>query len=214
MPDLVWYASYGSNLMRARFLTYIQGGLAPGAARPQIGCTDSTLPRAERRILLHHDLYFSRASSQWEDGGVAFVQGGVSEEARTLGRMYLVAASQFEEIFLQENGLREYADGIRIDYDGILQDGPRVAVDGWYGKIIPLGEEGGFPILTFTAPEDPEPNSLNPPGPKYLTTIVKGLQESYPLSPDAVLEYLAPTPGIQGLMTGEFLETIVRDAAT
>eukprot|EP00660_Eupelagonema_oceanica_P012980 gene12980-16317_t len=29
---LVWYASYGSNLSRARLMTYIRGGVPPGRA--------------------------------------------------------------------------------------------------------------------------------------------------------------------------------------
>jgi len=37
---LVWYAVYGSNLLRKRFDCYIQGGKPKGAAKDYPGCRD------------------------------------------------------------------------------------------------------------------------------------------------------------------------------
>ena len=44
LPELVWYASYGSNLNRARFMAYIEGGTVAGND-VVYGCTDTTAPR-------------------------------------------------------------------------------------------------------------------------------------------------------------------------
>jgi hypothetical protein len=212
MSDLVWYASYGSNLMRDRFLTYIQGGLAPGASVPQVGCTDPTLPRAERRILLLHDLYFAHVSGQWEDKGVAFIRRRPGESAKTLGRMYLVGRDQFGEVFLQENGHRTLDGSLDLDFEAAQRAGSLLVSDNLYGTLLHLGDEGGFPIFTFTASWDEALAPINAPGPKYLFTIIRGLQESYPLSPEAIVDYLAPLTGIKDRIPDQALEAVVKQA--
>ena len=106
MPELVWYASYGSNLLRARFLAYIRGGPPPGASFVQVGCSDTTPPRHDRGVMILHHLYFAESSRNWEDAGIAFLDPGKDSSAKTLGRMYLITAQQFREVVLQENGYR------------------------------------------------------------------------------------------------------------
>lgn len=213
MSDLVWYASYGSNLMRDRFLTYIQGGLAPGAAVPQVGCSDQSLPRAERRILLLHELYFAHVSGQWENKGVAFIKRDAGESSKTLGRMYLVGREQFGEVFLQENGHRTLDGSFDLDLKAAQEAGSLLVSDSLYGTLLHLGEEGGFPIFTFTASWDEALAPINAPGPRYLTTILKGLQESYPLSPEALIEYLGALAGVRDRIPDQDLQAIVMQAS-
>jgi hypothetical protein len=68
---LVWYASYGSNLKRARFMCYIKGGTPPGGAKPNKGCfRDKTDPIEIRQISLNYELYFAGQSGTWGNGGV------------------------------------------------------------------------------------------------------------------------------------------------
>ena len=42
--EFVWYVGYGSNLNRARFMTYIEGGSIPGNDVVHEGCADPTPP--------------------------------------------------------------------------------------------------------------------------------------------------------------------------
>ncbi len=52
----VWYASFGSNLNRNRFMRYIDGGVAAGAKIPQPGCSDKTPPLKDAPIKIPHQL--------------------------------------------------------------------------------------------------------------------------------------------------------------
>jgi hypothetical protein len=212
MSDLVWYASYGSNLLRERFLAYILGAHAPGAATAQVGCTDPTLPRAERRLLLLHKLYFAHTSSQWEDQGVAFIHREQEESAKTLGRMYLISSQQFKEVFLQENGYADFGAEVDLDLEAARRDGRKKVDEGLYGTLLNLGEEGGHPIFTFTASWNEDQAPLHRPGPNYLKVIVRGLQESYPISKEGAVEYLSAAPGVEGAISDEELKQIVAGA--
>ena len=42
---LVWYACYGSNLLKERFLCYIRGGRPIGAQRTFYGCKNKKEPK-------------------------------------------------------------------------------------------------------------------------------------------------------------------------
>lgn len=87
--NYVWYACYGSNLLKERFMLYIKE------------CNDKTEPSCEKPIIIHHDLYFANSSSRWENKGVAFIKPEKNEKVATLGRMYIITEEQFLEI--QEN---------------------------------------------------------------------------------------------------------------
>src|SRR6202011_4779241 len=57
-PKRVWYASYGSNLKRKRFMCYIKGGTPEGSAKRNEGCRDKSEPTESRPISLNFTLYF------------------------------------------------------------------------------------------------------------------------------------------------------------
>jgi hypothetical protein len=209
MSKHVWYASYGSNLSKERFMAYLQGGKAPGARFAQKGCTNPAPPLAERRILLLHRIYFAATSPQWEDGGVAFVRTDRDESAKTLGRMYLITADQFREVALQENRLKDYEVGWTVDWVGLERDGQARFGSGPYGTLLHLGREGGQPIVTATAVWNDDRAPLNRPSPRYLQAIVGGLQEAYPISDEAAVEYLITAPGIAGALSEEELMAIL-----
>lgn len=212
MSELVWYASYGSNLLRERFLAYLRGGRPPGAKFVQVGCSDPTLPRHDHGVMILHGLYFAAMSSQWENAGVAFVDTKREPMAKTLGRMYLISADQFKEVVLQENGYRRMNVDLGMDLEKTLQEGSTELKTGLYRTLLCLGEEGGYPIFTFTAAGGVGGSSLNPPGPLYLTIIVRGLKETFGLSDRGIVEYLRDRPGIQGLLSVQDLEKTVREA--
>jgi len=212
MPERIWYASYGSNLLRGRFMTYLQGGRAPGARFEQVGCTDPTPPSEDRGIMILHRLFFAESSSQWEDGAVAFIQKWKEEEARTLGRIYLISEDQFREVVLQENGIRRMDADVGLDLEKTVQDGRSEIKGGLYGTLLHLGHEGGHPIFTFTASWDEGHAPINRPGPKYLQVITRGLKETFGLSDEGVVEYLKDVAGIQGLIREGELAKVVGDS--
>lgn len=71
--NLVWYVSYGSNLMEERFHCYIKGGIPAGSNEAEKGCRDHTLPVHNKGCELPYPLYFAKDTSKWGTGGVAFI---------------------------------------------------------------------------------------------------------------------------------------------
>ena len=86
----IWYACYGSNLCKAKFIErYISR------------CDDKTPPAENRPYTLHHRLYFAGNSGTW-NGGVAFVGTKRDEQVRTLGRVYMITMEQLNDIRRKE----------------------------------------------------------------------------------------------------------------
>lgn len=210
-PDLVWYACYGSNLLRSRFMTYIQGGTPGGASTGQVGCTDPTPPRADNTVRIPHRLFFAGKSAKWQHGGVAFVSRERDPSASTAGRRYLISKEQFLQVVLQENGHNDFGMDPAVEGGG-LGEGAPLGIDleetqarGWsefsgglYSVILFLGEHQGYPTYTFTTSRSREELGLNPPGQAYRTTVVRGLAETYGWSPDEIHAYLASSAGASG----------------
>lgn len=211
MLKKIWYASYGSNLLRKRFLAYIRGGRPPGAGFVQVGCSDSTPPSHDHGVMIQHGLFFAEQSVHWENAGVAFIEPKMDSMAKTLGRMYLISADQFREVVLQENGHRRMNVDLGIDLKRTQEEGRTEIRGGLYPTLLFLGEEGGHPIFTFTAAAGSGEASPNPPGPLYLSIIARGLGETFGLSDQGIIEYLQDRPGIRGLMSGDELERTVKE---
>ena len=91
---LVWYASYGSNVNKERFMKYI------------INCRDKTPPKDERPLILEHPIYFSNRSSTWNNQGVAFLD--VQKEGKAYGKMYLITKQQFMDIHEREGSSKNW----------------------------------------------------------------------------------------------------------
>ncbi len=200
MQSLVWYASYGSNLLKSRFLCYIRGGTPEGASKNYKGCTDKSEPIDDKPIIIPYKLYFSKRSSVWENKGVSFIKTQKNENAETLGRMYLITRQQFNEIMRQENDKEPINSKINIDFNStIIQVFSIISVN-WYNRIIYLGSEKEYPIFTFTLNLKPEEIKLNPPGDKYLSTIIKGIKETYELSNGEIFEYIHNLDGVKHLI--------------
>lgn len=119
--NLVWYASYGSNINRERFMKYINGD----KSRNKSGCSDKTAPKYERSIIFKHPIYFSNLSPSWNNKGVAFLD--IQRAGKAYGKMYLITKQQFEEIHEQEGSGQN-----------------------WYNEIVELGLEDGISIKTIT----------------------------------------------------------------
>ncbi len=165
---LIWYAAYGSNLWPERFMLYLTGGLAPGSTTPSVGARDATPPRATERATTTHERFFAGESTRWHGGGVAFLATEPSD-CETLLRLYLLSAEQFEDVFMQENGLTE---PMPIDFEAAAVARQVDLTSRWYGRLLHLGTHGdGRDIFTFTASTPPP---RNPPHASYRTMITNG----------------------------------------
>src|SRR5260370_3864600 len=90
-PVLVWYAGYGSNLNRARFMAYIEGGSPPGSDAVYDGCTDKSPPIGDISLVLSHSLYFAGCSRRWGGTAAAFITLETCD-APALARAYLITS--------------------------------------------------------------------------------------------------------------------------
>lgn len=197
---MVWYASYGSNLKRERFMCYIKGGASveSTSARPYLGCRNKSEPMESRPISLNYELYFSGRSRTWGNGGVAFIRENQSR-GPTLGRIYLITDEQFNDLVMQENS--KTPDGSRVvpPFEQLVsQQEWRLCNSFWYGKLLNIGWEGFYPILTFTTTRT-DLQRPTAPSEQYVKVIASGIKETHPEIRDAdIVEYLSRADGIHG----------------
>jgi len=50
----------------------------------------------------------------------------------------------------------------------------------WYGRLLNIGSEGGYPILTFTTARADLQANPNPPNQQYVKVMASGIKETYP----------------------------------
>lgn len=193
----VWYAAYGSNLDRARFLCYLAGGRPPGAARTYPGCRDSTAPVAEAAVRIPHALYFAGESTVW-GGAVAFVEAAPSQPGpgsrATFARLYRITWEQFAEVHAQDNWSGDAHDGLP-DLVALRAERAMQVGTGWYDTLLHLGDHDGAPVLTFTALGRDGIGPLGAPTDAYVATMARGLADSHGLSPAEVAAYVSAAPG-------------------
>jgi hypothetical protein len=138
---------------------------------------DKNDPIEVRQKSLNYDLYFAGRSGTWGNSGVAFIRG---EGGHTLGRMYLISDEQFNDVVIQENSKRP--DGSRFvpAFNQLVSQSQSILpCNPWYGKLLNIGSEGGWPILTFTT-ERPDLLNPNAPAEQYVKVIASGIKETYP----------------------------------
>jgi hypothetical protein len=200
----VWYASYGSNLNAERFLCYITGGSPTGSTRLETGCKDPSLPLAESTFIINYPLYFAEQATGWQSQGVAFIGLNHGMDTVTYSKKYLITMEQFLDVVQQENsGI--FCD---IDLNEVKEKGSIVfRHNAWYGKIIYLGEDEGYPIFTFTAPWDLADVEMKKPSHNYLATIIKGLKTAY--TNEEIYLYLQNKPGIKGSYSEDELTRVI-----
>ena len=158
----VWYACYGSNLLRTRFMEHINGGKSSFSSQSYTPCDDTTPPVAEMTLEIPYELYFGNESSSWNKGGVAFLD--IDRPGKTLGRAYLVTREQYENLRGQE---------CRSEH--------------WYNHEQSLGTKYGIPVITITNRNVRERNT---PSEKYREIIIRGLMETYGMGRDEAEEYV------------------------
>lgn len=165
--DYVWYVSYGSNMLKKRFLYYIEGGSFEGSRYRQ-PCRDTTPPLAIRTLEIPFDMYFGNYSGSWNEGGVSFLD--TSKKGYALGVAYLITKEQFEHVAAQEN-IGRFPNGDE-NY-------------GWYENIIDLEAMEGIGAKTIT---NNNLRDYNEPCFEYLETLRKGIKENWPEMVDEDIE--------------------------
>lgn len=201
---LVWYAAYGSNLLRTRFLTYLRGGPVPGSARHQDGARDPSDPLDDRPYRLPLPLVFGRSSSGWGGGGVCFAGPHRDPDDGAMGRAWLITVEQLADVWCQENGAT-LSDGPEVDLGRLVADGEVDFGRGWYRRLVRLGDLDGHPVATFTSEAAPAPN---PAHRSYLEVVGRGLMETWGLPATEAARYLADRPGNAGEVDPEELADV------
>ena len=103
----VWYACYGSNINRERFMRYINN------------CTDRTEPAEDRPYEFAHPVFFAGTSSTWEGKGKAFLDD--TADGHAFGRIYKITDEQYREVKVYEGG--DYTKKVEL---GMLEGIPVV----------------------------------------------------------------------------------------
>uniref|UniRef100_A0A0A8YM31 Rpd3 n=1 Tax=Arundo donax TaxID=35708 RepID=A0A0A8YM31_ARUDO len=208
----VWYASFGSNMWKPRFLCYIQGGKAEGMSIPCCGSHDTSLPRGTMWKTVPHRLLFGRSFTPcWGTGGVAFLNPEINCNEESYVCMYKITLEQFNDVLFQENrlvledgqdGNVEYPDSPLIGSSEMEFMSTNQALhlepikDSWYSNVLYLGKEDDLPILTMTCPSsDIElfksgELPLAPPSKTYAGTLIRGLVEGKQLDADGATNYI------------------------
>ena len=207
--EFVWYVGYGSNLNRARFMTYIEGGSIPGNDVVHEGCADPTPPVDDVALEVTRSLYFAGWSDRaWGGTAAAFITLE-NQAPPALARAYLITLPQFREVVRQENRNVAGADDADVDTEGARTHGHvRTLPHGYYSELIYCGRRDDYPMLSFTASEDR--TDFHQPSAAYLRMIRSGLQESHGLTTNDAVEYLKDRPGILGNWTAAELVEMLR----
>jgi hypothetical protein len=188
----LWYVAYGTNLSRARFCIYLQGGRPAGGARDFPGSRNSLDPERDVSLMIPGGLRFVGVSSVW-GGGMAVYDARVDGEVAA--RAYLITAEQFVDILAQEMRLEP---GLEIDLAAVHETGWHSFGPGRYQTVAHLGMREGLPMLTFTS-ADVNGHPANPPSEGYLRTMAQGLRESHRWTSTRIGAYLAAFPGVAGV---------------
>lgn len=192
--NLVWYLCYGSNIFEDRFLCYITGGQPAGSQRRYAGCRDKSLPKDNKPKIINYELYFAEQSSVWDNSGVGFVSIDKNQEAKTFSKMYLLTKQQLADIAKQETNSENYLE-INLE-EAILNGNTIFKNPSWYGNMIFLGYDSGYPIFTLTNKENLQTSTK--PSEEYLKTIIKGLHQTYNVTRKEIVDYFIDKRGVDG----------------
>ncbi|KAI9173642.1 hypothetical protein LWI28_004304 [Acer negundo] len=199
----VWYATFGSNMWKPRFLCYIEGGQVEGMIKPCSGSMDRTPPKEILWKTFPHRLFFGYESTRtWGPGGAAFMNPESNSEDRTYMCMYRITLEQFNDVLLNENTLgRDMSSPLfdMTDLNNVTTKGSmclEILKKGNYKNVVYMGKECDIPILTMTCPlTDVESFKsgklpLRAPCIKYANTLIKGLVEGKQFTKKEAMAYI------------------------
>ncbi|XP_031489923.1 histone deacetylase 5 [Nymphaea colorata] len=199
----VWYASYGSNMWKPRFLCYIEGGQVQDMQRPCVGSNDRRPPKNVMWTTVPHRLFFGHSrTSTWGAGGVAFLHPESNSNNKAHICLYKITLEQFNDVLVQENraiyaGNLPVVDLALVDY---VAANKSVALqplkEGWYHNVIFLGVQDDLPILSMTCPMSDIDRfksgelPLSLPAAGYKSCLIRGLVEGKQLCQQDAVAYL------------------------
>ncbi|XP_043726209.1 histone deacetylase 5 isoform X1 [Telopea speciosissima] len=200
----IWYASYGSNMWRKRFLCYIEGGQVEGMQMQCSGSMDKSPPKETLWKTVPHRLFFGHShTSTWGAGGVAFLHPESNIHERAYMCLYKITLEQFNDLLLQENGPSRHMISPLFDLIALQSVVTNKSVllevlkGSWYSNVVCVGKEGDLPILTLTCPISHIENFKSgkfpmhdTPSKEYANTLVKGLVEGKQLSEAEAMAYI------------------------
>lgn len=204
--DAVWYAAYGSNLDRERFLNYLRGGRAVGAARMLPGSRDPADPSGDLPLRIPGTVRFGWESPTW-GGGIAFYDADAT--GTVLARAYRLTPEQFVDVAAQEMHL---APGLDLDLAEVLHHGRHTHGPGRCETLHLVGELQQEPVLTFSASSWNDVPINQPTGP-YLATMVRGLRESHRLSENDIVSCLLTCAGVGDWEPSAITTLLLADSA-
>ncbi|XP_031253691.1 histone deacetylase 5 isoform X2 [Pistacia vera] len=198
----VWYASFGSNMWKPRFLCYIQGGQVEGMKKACSGSMDRNPPKETLWKTFPHRLFFGRNSTRtWGTGGVAFLNPESNDQEKAYLCLNRITLEQLNDVLLQENVATDEKDFPFLDITALNSSADKrsislEALKGWYHNVVYLGKERNTPILTITcSPLDVESFKsgefpLRVPAVEYANTLIRGLVEGEQLSEKEAMAYI------------------------
>ncbi|TKY55034.1 Histone deacetylase 5 [Spatholobus suberectus] len=199
----IWYASYGSNMWKARLYCYLAGGQVEGMQKHCPGSMNGTLPKEILWKTFPCHIFFGRDSSRsWGPGGVAFLNPEKNFQHNTYMCLYKISLEQYNDILFQENGLSLNADSPLFDIttlnaiSGKEFNSLEVVKGSWYGNAVYLGKEQQIPIMTMTCSlldiERFKSGKLPScaPNKAYANTLIKGLVEGEQLPEAEAITYI------------------------
>jgi hypothetical protein len=202
--DLVWYVSYGSNMLPARLRYYLEGGQPPGGRRVYPGARDTSPPVKTAAVMLPGGIFFALESGAWT-GGMSFYDPAIA--GPTPAAAYLVTRAQFGDIATQEMYRTPDRDLI---LDEALTSGKAVLGPGRYETVLYVGAQDRWPMLTFTCPWHASEVDLNPPAATYLGLLSAGIAATHHWSTDQIADYLVGLPGVSGTWTRDDVLPLVK----
>jgi hypothetical protein len=215
-PENVWYASYGSNLDRARFMTYIAGGTPDGSATEHEGARDKTEPEEDVAIRYEGRMHFAGVSGRWGGGGVAFIDNDTAGHA--LGRAYMLKMEQFDDVVAQENG--RTPGTLSVDTEKALAEGKSEISHGFYGTLVHIGDYKCAPVFTFTGDFSAKDavtamydgkkfsGATNSPSDNYIRMIGSGLSETFGMDTQEQADYLRGSLGADKISRDEVVRVL------
>lgn len=201
---LVWYAAYGSNVDRQRFLAYLTGGPVAGGAGLQGGARDPTPPQDERPYRFSRPVRFALHSRRW-DGAIALLDHQVAAPG-ALGRRYLITTAQLADVVAQENR-RPTTD---LPLAELTRDEIHALSDRTYDGLLLVDHDDGVPVVTFTSPRDPIGLTAAAPSAAYLGTIASGIRATHDMAIGDVARWLHSAPGVAPEWSIERIETLMQ----
>ncbi|XP_057950645.1 histone deacetylase 5-like [Malania oleifera] len=198
----IWYATYGSNMLKSRFLCYIEGGQVEGMRKQYSGSMNKSPPKEILWKIVSHRLFFGHNHTPtWGPGGVAFLCPDSDQEDKAFVCLYRITLEQFNDVLLQENAA---ACNTTSPFFGLtaldsVANNKSISIEdlkGWYHNVLYLGKERDIPIVTMTCSlldiENFKSGKIPLCGPcrEYANVLVKGLVEGKQLSEDGAKAYI------------------------